>query len=241
MCTVTYIPKQDGFFFTSNRDEQPTRETISPAYYNEQGVNLFYPKDKIAGGTWIGLSENNRLVCLLNGGFVYHNPLTKYPKSRGVVVKTILMSANLLEVLDNIDLMGVAPFTLIVLDWEEQTKMYELVWCREQKHIRKLDVGESYIWSSSTLYNEEMKADRNLWFKEQILSRLEITQDTVIAFHQNEVLGTLETAPKMKRDKVETISTTQVSKKKDVLGLKYYDYTKDIVQVYERVFSEVKL
>lgn len=241
MCTVTYIPKPDGFFFTSNRDEQPTRETISPAYYNEQGVNLFYPKDKIAGGTWIGLSEKNRLVCLLNGGFVYHNPLTKYPKSRGVVVKTILMSANLVEVLDNIDLMGVAPFTLIVLDWEEQTKMYELVWCREHKHLRKLDVEESYIWSSSTLYNEEMKADRNLWFKEQILSRLEITQDTVRAFHQNEVLGTLETAPKMKRDIVETISTTQVSKKKDVLELKYYDYTKDAVQVYERVFSEVKL
>jgi len=68
MCTVTYLPLGNNkFILTSNRDESPTRKTISPTKYDENGVQLIYPKDEIAGGTWIGLSEKNRLVCFFLG------------------------------------------------------------------------------------------------------------------------------------------------------------------------------
>ncbi len=70
MCTVTYLPLgNNNFILTSNRDETPLRKTIPPKEYDENGVELTYPKDELAGGTWIGLSDKNRLVCLLNGGF----------------------------------------------------------------------------------------------------------------------------------------------------------------------------
>ena len=69
MCTVTYLPLGDhNFILTSNRDVAPKRETTPPKEYNEVGVKLTYPKDKLAGGTWIGVSEKKRLICLLNGG-----------------------------------------------------------------------------------------------------------------------------------------------------------------------------
>ncbi len=91
MCTVTYLPlENDSFILTSNRDESPMRKTIPPKKYIENGVELIYPKDELAGGTWIGLSEKDRLVCLLNGGFEKHKRNTYYKMSRGVVVKNIL-------------------------------------------------------------------------------------------------------------------------------------------------------
>lgn len=91
MCTVTYLPLgNNNFILTSNRDETPLRKTVLPKEYLENGVELTYPKDLLAGGTWIGLSEKKRLVCLLNGGFETHERKTPYKMSRGVLVKKIL-------------------------------------------------------------------------------------------------------------------------------------------------------
>ena len=93
MCTVTYLPLgNNNFILTSNRDETPSRKTISPKIYEEDGVKLTYPKDELAGGTWIGTSNKNRLVCLLNGGFESYERETCYKMSRGIIVKAILKS-----------------------------------------------------------------------------------------------------------------------------------------------------
>lgn len=241
MCTVTYIPTSKGFVFTSNRDEQATRKTKTPTLYKENGVSLFYPKDIVAGGTWIGLSEHNRLVCLLNGGFVYHNPKIKFAKSRGIVVKTMLTSTDLESTLKNVDLNGVAPFTLVVVDWKNTSKAFELVWCKGTKHVTQLDVSKPYIWSSSTLYTDEMKIQRKNWFTEDVLSQKKITKRRVLSFHQNESLGSVAIAPKMKRDVVETISTTMVVKEDEEIGMEYFDYVEDRKYNYEDIFSEVNI
>ena len=61
MCTVTYLPLGNNeFILTSNRDESPVRKTILPKKYFENGVEILYPKDELAGGTWIGTSNKNR-------------------------------------------------------------------------------------------------------------------------------------------------------------------------------------
>ena len=80
MCTVTYFPLgKNDFILTSNRDETPFRKTIPPKKYLENGVELTYPKDELAGGTWIGTSSKNRLVCVLNGAFIKHKRATPMP------------------------------------------------------------------------------------------------------------------------------------------------------------------
>ena len=237
MCTVTYIPTKKGFIFTSNRDEQPSRKTIKPSYYTEDGVNLFYPKDEVAGGTWIGVSEQKRLVCLLNGGFVYHDPKLKFPKSRGVVVKTLLKTNDLFAEMNHLDLTGVAPFTLIAVDWKNDCKVYELVWCREKKKVKELDANTSNIWSSSTLYTDEMKELRKEWFKNNQLDGDDVKVSEVLGFHQNKTLGEETTSPKMKRDVVETISTTMVVKENADVSMSYYDYTSNEELSFANLFA----
>ncbi|UJH91072.1 NRDE family protein [Antarcticibacterium sp. 1MA-6-2] len=67
MCTVTLLPNNEttkGFILTSNRDEAAERKAVPPEIYEVNGVNILFPKDKVAGGTWIGVGENCRLICL---------------------------------------------------------------------------------------------------------------------------------------------------------------------------------
>jgi len=231
MCTVTYLPLGDNnFILTSNRDETPLRNTIPPTKYVEEGVTLTYPKDELAGGTWIGLSDKKRLVCLLNGGFRNHQKQPSYRMSRGVIVKRILSSDDGVAFINNFDFTGIEPFTLILVDWNSKLETFELVWDGLIKHFRKM-LQKPVIWSSSTLYTEEMKQLRKGWFADWLLENKDFDQEKILEFHQNETLGNVEVSPKMKREFVETVSVTSVEKRTSKIDMKYLDLRKNTESV----------
>jgi hypothetical protein len=151
------------------------------------------------------------LVCLLNGGFETHERKAPYKMSRGVLVKKILSEKNAVSFIHAYNFKGIEPFTLILVDWFECLKTYELVWDGATTHFKEL-LQEPKIWSSSTLYTEDMKAVRKEWFADWLLENEQFSQEKILEFHQNENLGTKETSPKMKRAFVETVSITSVKK-----------------------------
>ena len=221
MCTVTYLPlKNNNFILTSNRDETPLRKTIPPKTYEENGVELTYPKDKLAGGTWIGTSNKSRLVCLLNGGFKNHKRKLPYRMSRGIIVKNILSAKDAVAYINKFDFSNIEPFTLILVDWYTNLETYELVWDGELKFFTKLK-QQPKIWSSSTLYNQEMKQLRKDWFADWLKQNKNYTQKDILFFHENENLGTAETSPKMKRNFTETVSITSVQKNGEMIDITY--------------------
>ena len=223
MCTVTYLPIADNqFILTSNRDETPLRKTIPPKKYVEDGVTLTYPKDEIAGGTWIGVSSKNRVVCLLNGGFVNHKRKLPYKMSRGIIVKNILIADNAIAFINDFDFTNIEPFTLILIDWDVKLATYELVWDGVKKHFKPL-AQEPKIWSSSPLYTPEMKVERELWFTNWLENNKKESLKNILEFHKNDSLGTKETSPKMKRKFVETVSITSI-KKEEKVEISYIDF-----------------
>lgn len=223
MCTVTYIPiDKESFIFTSNRDESPIRKTIPPTRYIEGGVKMIYPKDELAGGTWIGISEKDRLVCLLNGGFEKHKRNSYYRMSRGVVVKKLLQVDDPVATIQEFNFENIEPFTIVLVDWKEQLTAYELVWDGAKKHFSTLK-NDPKIWSSSTLYDADMKNERIEWFDEW-LSDHSLEQQEILHFHQDTTRGTVETSLKMKRPFVETVSITSVKKQAEGMDLTYLDF-----------------
>ncbi|WP_430927923.1 NRDE family protein [Polaribacter marinivivus] len=223
MCTVTYLPIADNqFILTSNRDETPLRKTIPPKKYVEDGVTLTYPKDEIAGGTWIGVSSKNRVVCLLNGGFVNHKRKLPYKMSRGIIVKNILIADNAIAFINEFDFTNIEPFTLILIDWDVKLVTYELVWDGVKKHFKPL-AQEPKIWSSSPLYTPEMKEEREMWFTNWLENNKKDSLKNILEFHKNNSLGTKETSPKMKRKFVETVSITSIKKEENV-EISYIDF-----------------
>ncbi len=78
MCTVTFIgSKENEFILTSNRDEKILRETERPSIYRINSREVAFPKDKLAGGTWIAMGGSGVVCCLLNGAFELHESTGK--------------------------------------------------------------------------------------------------------------------------------------------------------------------
>ncbi len=86
MCTVTFLPLPERWFCADFKQRcwLSREKALYPAIYEEEEVSLFYPKDGKAGGTWIGTSRNNRLICLLNGGFKNHKRAACLSKKQGL-------------------------------------------------------------------------------------------------------------------------------------------------------------
>ncbi len=221
MCTVTFIPlANNDFILTSSRDVPFARKpAMAPKKYLEDGVELYYPKDGEAGGSWIGTSNKNRLICLLNGGFKNHEIKNNYKQSRGIVVKEILKKDALQSILNQIDLTNIEPFTIVALDWNTGLDLVELVWDGNKKHIQKL-LLQPKIWSSSTLYSDEVKELRELWFKEW-QKKQKFYASSILEFHHYAGIGDPEIDVMMRREKGGTVSITQVVKKGEIVNMYY--------------------
>ena len=228
MCTLTFIPTaNDGFILTSNRDEAPGRNTLLPKIYEKENTNLLFPKDELAGGTWIGLSGKKRLICLLNGGFTAHERKDAYRMSRGVIVTDLLTADDAVSEIEKYNFEGIEPFTLIMVDWSTHLRVFELVWDETQTHFTEKPLAPQ-IWSSSLLYTQEMKKKREKWFSTFLFENIKPTAADLLQFHKTAGEGNPETDVVMDRGFVKTKSITQVVKNKTV-EMRYEDLQEEKV------------
>lgn len=232
MCTVTYIPKDNNnFILTSNRDEAYGRTTLAPSFYDVDGVKMLFPKDAVAGGSWIGVSEKNQMICLLNGGYENHVKEGGYKMSRGVVVKELLKADDISKAIEEFDYQGVEPFTIIAISWSDQLKATELVWDGVKAHITVLG-KEPKIWSSSTLYDEKMKSKRRQWFT-AFANDTDWSIQSLFSFHTTAGEGDKNIDLRMDRGKLGTVSVTQVEKRDEVCTMEYNDFQKEEVHTVD--------
>ena len=211
MCTLTYFPTQEsGFILTSNRDEAPNRKTLEPQIYSLDGGAYLFPKDQLAGGTWLAASEGKRIVSLLNGGFEPHVPDGPYRLSRGIVVLDVLQTSNLESTLQSYDLEGVEPFTMVIVDWSDQLRLMDLIWDGSQRHLTQ-HANAPKIWSSSLLYTQQMKMEREQWF-DAFKNDLSTTdKHEILKFHHDAGKGNQEYGLIMDRGFVKTKSISQIT------------------------------
>lgn len=224
MCTVTFIPQNNfNFVLTSNRDEAPNRISLPPEVYILSNVKTLFPKDKVAGGSWIGAGENARVLCVLNGGFEKHKRKESYKLSRGVVVKDLLISKTIESSVDAYNFEDVEPFTLVIVDWNTELKLYELVWDGSKKHFANLPLKPK-IWSSSTLYTKDMKEERLQWFSD-FKSKNKLDSETLMKFHSKSNPCNQDYGIIMNRGFVKTTSVTQVVKEQNNISMSFTDLT----------------
>src|SRR5687767_6951963 len=158
MCTVTFIPTGDKIFITSNRDEKHWRSNaLQPALYAGKTGDLLFPKDGDAGGTWIAAHENGNAIVFLNGGFVRHTPEPPYRKSRGLILLYLIDSPDPESAFNTLQLDRIEPFTAVI--WSTG-QLFECRWTGTQKYVTQLPVNQPHIWSSATLYDEEVAEKR---------------------------------------------------------------------------------
>ncbi len=221
MCTVTYIPVNGKTYITSNRDEKLVRQqALPPAIYSADDRRIMYPKDGSAGGSWIAVHENNNTAVLLNGGFMKHQANPPYRLSRGIILLEVVQSANPEYFFQQMDLIGIEPFTIIHFN----NQLHQFTWTGDRKHSRQLDPSKPCIWSSVTLYDEQVIAKRQRWFADFINKNPNPVQENIIDFHINTGDGDKENDLVMNRDnRLTTVSITSVELKNQYCSMKYAD------------------
>jgi len=139
-----------------------------------------------------------------------------------LIVKELLIAENFESACKSINLDLIEPFTLVVVSWERKLCLFEFVWDGDQRHFRQMDL-KPVIWSSSTLYDERMKQMREHWF-EHWLEEGDTSDEAVLDFHKNAGNGDSKTDIFMKREKVGTVSITQVIKIENKVDMHYLPF-----------------
>ena len=228
MCTVTYIPKEEGgFILTQNRDEDVKRSISTPPIQLEiNGIKHLFPVDPQGQGTWIGISEEGRVASLLNGGSEPYSRKQTYRHSRGKVIMDYFSYPSFKEFYDQYNFKELEPFTLLVF---EDGKMYELIVNELYLKSNELNPKKPYIYSSSSLYVNSRIEDRRLDFLEWYYAQKHISQADVLNYH-----GQLHFEDELDKSLIKgehilnTVSTTSICLAENNAEILYQDHFNDM-------------
>ena len=181
MCTVSFVGVKNAVIITSNRDENLQRQNAAaPDFHLLQNKKIIFPKDAKAGGTWFAAADTGVVAVLLNGAFVKHIANPPYRKSRGIILLEIIEADKPLTFFAALNLEHIEPFTVILY---QPGLLHELRWDGNNKYDKLLSTSKNYIWSSSTLYTDDVIEKRKNLFDRFINSTKNITADLVHDFH----------------------------------------------------------
>lgn len=181
MCTVSFVPVNNAVIITSNRDEHIQRKNAAaPAFHWLDNKKVIFPKDQKAGGTWFAAGDHGVVAVLLNGAFKKHMARPPYRKSRGLILLEIIQADDPYILFTTMDLENIEPFTIILFQYGS---LYELRWDGNAKHEKLQDASGSYIWSSSTLYTQEVIEHRQRLFEQFINTGKNISGQAIRDFH----------------------------------------------------------
>lgn len=222
MCTLTILPKDDGFIFTANRDEAKSRKIANfPKYKNNNGKKVLFPQDGDAYGSWVAMN-NRKVVSLLNGAYHHYNHQPPYRKSRGIVLLDCFDYPNFKDFANNYNFDQIAPFTIVCLTHQPKLTIQLLRWDGKKHTIESLDPNEAHIFSSIPLYPKEIRSKREEMFATFIQNKKQLEVDDLVHFHK---FGGDKNIP-IKLDEsnfVRTVSITAIQKKDSDLQMQYHD------------------
>jgi hypothetical protein len=230
MCTVSFVPTGSSYIFTFNRDEQSERQTS--CYITQQqlaGKDIYYAKDSKAGGTWFAADNNGTVVMLFNGAFTRHKKQRGYKKSRGIILLELISGPKVMYSFNQQDLENTEPFSIILFECQ---KLFRLTWDGNNKHVTLLETDKPHIFSSATLYDENVQQQRKKWLNGFLTDSETVDEETIYNFHANYNTVDKQNGLLIKREgSCSTLSISQAVLQNKNLLLKHWDInTKNFYQ-----------
>lgn len=219
MCTLSFIPGDDGFLVGMNRDELLSRGSAEPPSVHEiRGVKALYPTD-VEGGAWIAATEFGNTFAILNrnGG----DPRKKR-QSRGALVTGVLGSAGFSQVessMKRTDLAQFLPFRLIAI-FASTKQVYEWIW--DGRKLSVIELGwQSRHWFSSGISDEQATRSRSQVFESGWKQPNAGERDWLRRVHRShgETAGAFSIC--VHRDDAASVSYTEVSVNRSEIAMSY--------------------
>lgn len=157
MCTVSFLPKPQGFYLAMNRDEKRDRlAPLAPAVFRSDRRRAVFPREP-AGGTWISVNDVGVSLALINWHRIEREPRNN-GLSRGLVVRELAGKSTANEIaaaLRKLPLRKLRPFRLIAILPREK-RITEWRWNLKQLVAHKHSWQRNHWFSSGF---DEAKAE----------------------------------------------------------------------------------
>ena len=119
MCTLSFIPRREGYAVGMNRDELRLRpRALFPRVYESGQILAAYPSEP-EGGTWIAVNGSGVLLALLNWNLNRPGIAMSKQCSRGGVIPELIFEGSFESadtVLEGRRLEGMLPFRFVRID-----------------------------------------------------------------------------------------------------------------------------
>lgn len=205
-----------------------------PQLYFVNNTPVIFPKDSQGNGTWIAMAGKEMCLCLLNGGFEKHVSIPPYRKSRGLVLLDFFSYDNTTDFVTHYDFSGIEPFTMLIIQVKDTASLIEIRWDGDSTHVIPKEVNRPHIWSSATLYSQEIRKKREQCYSEFLTAHPICTREDLYNFHLLTEAEDPINGLRIKRSNLmETVSITSINSS-DVgdYSMTYKDLILDKLQSY---------
>ena len=211
MCTVTIVPRLDGFRIVSNRDERCDRAPATlPACHALRGRTAMFPVDPEGNGTWIGVNDAVLAAALLNRNAAVPPAARRTRTSRGAIVPWALQHDSLDAAIDAIARLTPScfePFHLVLI---QDGLIADIISNGAVLSRRVTSITVPRLLTSSSLGDAFVEPQRRLLFERLVVADPTRWLDGQYRFHRHQWPALPEYSVVMTRPGARTVSRTVV-------------------------------
>jgi hypothetical protein len=225
MCTVTIVPRVDGFRVACNRDERDSRPpALGPGRYRVECRTGVFPTDPQSGGTWIGANDAGLVLALLNRTEtpVAVPTVEQHSRdSRGLVIPSLLGLGTLRAALRSVQTINPVlfePFRLVMVQGREVGDATS-----DGRHI-SIDCSTlttPLLFTSSSLGDAVVERPRRRLFNLMIRGGESTWLRAQRAFHRHRWRRCPELSVHMQRKDARTVSRSLIDVRASTIDFRY--------------------
>src|SRR5262245_53657517 len=173
MCTVSIVPRPDGFRLACNRDERIDRPlALEPAEYRLGRRSAVFPVDPQSGGTWIGCNDAGVTAVILNRSSETAVCAAASTISRGSIVPAVLACSSWAETIEcalALNPRVFDPFRLVIVNRRVAAVLSSN---RERLSLKLTFLAQPIVFTSSSLGDRLVDGPRRRLFESLMRSAL---------------------------------------------------------------------
>ena len=212
MCTVTIVPRDDGFRLVCNRDERRDRAmAVPPDVHRLTRETAVFPSDPVGGGTWVGVNGAGLAAALLNrsgnrAAAVANRPL----RSRGLIVPMLLDCGSVPAALETAAGLDPAHFDLFRLVVVQRMAAGILTSDGRRLSVQIIGLLQPSMLTSSALGDGVVEAVRRRLFDRMMAREPGRRLGAQARFHAHAWPSHPEVSVRMERADARTVSRTRI-------------------------------